>query len=136
MAQYVIELPAVAELSDRQHLVETFWSQLAPHHQPLPQPALTQLAGHVWPGNFRELAGTLRALAAPHGPDDRMELTALPKFIGSVSPTPIPLHGELGTLTETAMRRAVDLHRGNLSAAARALGIDRSTFYRRLLWKD
>jgi transcriptional regulator of acetoin/glycerol metabolism len=34
------------------------------------------------------------------------------------------------------MRRAIERHNGNLSAAARALGIDRSTLYRRYVWKE
>lgn len=135
IAQYTITLPSLAELPDRRAVVETLWSQLAALHGPLPEPILTQLAAYHWPGNFRELAGCLRSIAALHDPGDPIAVTALPQSAG-VGPAVIALEGDLGALSEAAMRRAVDLHKGNLSAAARALNIDRSTLYRRLVWKQ
>ncbi|MET3924273.1 sigma-54-dependent Fis family transcriptional regulator [Devosia sp. 2618] len=136
IAQYTVTLPSLAELPERQQIVETLWAQLATAHGPLPHVVLDRLSAHHWPGNFRELAGTLRALAALHDPGEIIALTALPSTIVDAAPAPFAIDADLGTLTESAMRRAVDLHKGNLSAAARALGIDRSTLYRRLLWKE
>ena len=136
IAQYTITLPSLVDLPDRAEVVTTLWSQLAPAHGPLAASVLARLAAHAWPGNFRELAGTLRAIAALTDPGSPITLADLPQAIATTAPAPIAFDGDLGTLTVSAMRRAVDLHKGNLSAAARALGIDRSTLYRRLLWKD
>lgn len=134
IAQYTITLQSLAELTDRPAVIEALWSQVAQHHGSLPKPVLDQLAAYHWPGNFRELVGSLRAIAALHDPGDTICVSALPQ-----SPAPRPaiytLTGDLDALSEAAMRRAVDQHRGNISAAARALKIDRSTLYRRLIWK-
>ncbi|MDN5849242.1 MAG: sigma-54-dependent Fis family transcriptional regulator [Nitrococcus sp.] len=135
IAQYTVTLPALAELPDRSAVVKTLWSEHARHHAALPEPVVTRLAAYSWPGNFRELVGALRTLAALHDPGETITLAALPQSAGA-SPAVIAQDGDLETLTEAAMRRAVDLHKGNLSAAARSLNIDRSTLYRRLIWKD
>lgn len=134
IAQFVIDLPSLAEMPDRHGLVETLWSQVAPQHGPLPMDVLDRLAAYRWPGNFRELTGCLRALAALHDPGEPIVLAALPQSVETAE-SPAGGDGGLGALTEDAMRRAVAAHKGNLSAAARALNIDRSTLYRRLVWK-
>jgi hypothetical protein len=62
---------------------------------------------------------------APSGP---VQLAALPPWLRSGgSPASISAEGCLGSLTGAAMRRAVGLHRGNRSAAARALAISLNT---------
>ena len=132
IAQYIVTLPALADLLDRDEVVTTLWSQLAPTHGPLPGPILSRLAAHDWPGNFRQLAGRLLAISVLHAPGEPIDLSDLPQ---SAADTPPPIDTDLDALTEIAMRRAVDRHNGNLSAAARSLGIDRSTLYRRMIWK-
>ncbi|MBU1304345.1 MAG: sigma-54-dependent Fis family transcriptional regulator [Alphaproteobacteria bacterium] len=135
IAQYGITLPALAELPDRQAVVTTLWAQLAADRDPLPEAFTSQLAAYEWPGNFRELASCLRAVAALHEPGEPITLASLPQRVAA-SPAPIALDGDLTSLNQAAMRRAVEMHKGNLSAAARALNIDRSTLYRRLVWKE
>ena len=71
---------------------------------------MIQLATYAWPGNFRELVGTLCTLAALHDPDETITLAALPQSIGASSEAIAPA-GDLGTLTEAEMRYAVNLHR-------------------------
>lgn len=135
IAQYVIALPALVDMDDRTPVIEHLWSQIGIAHGPLPDRVLAQLAAGCWPGNFRELSGTLQALAALHDPGDPISLSALPQHALPTIPAQAILAGDLGSLTETAMRQAVAQHNGNLSAAARALNVDRSTLYRRLVWK-
>lgn len=136
IAQYTITLPGLADIPDRARIVATLWSQLAPSHGALPEPVLARLAAHNWPGNFRELAGCLRAIAALSDPGVPITLADLPQTIVAPGPAALAHEGDIGTLTQSAMRRAVDQHKGNLSAAARALHIDRSTLYRRLVWNS
>jgi sigma-54 dependent transcriptional regulator, acetoin dehydrogenase operon transcriptional activator AcoR len=135
IAQYTLTLPALAQMPDLPGIVSTLWAQLAPARAPLPGPVLARLAAYDWPGNFRELAGTLRAIAALAEPGAPITLADLPAAVAPV-PVAATMHSaDLESLTETAIRRAIDLHKGNLSAAARALGIDRSTLYRRVVWR-
>ena len=135
IAQYTVTLQSLAERPDRRGVVEALWAQVASGHGPLPKSVLDTLAGYVWPGNFRELVGYLRAMAALNDPGRPIEMTALPAMPARAIETALP-EGDFDSITEAAMRRAVERHKGNLSAAARSLGIDRSTLYRRYVWKE
>jgi DNA-binding NtrC family response regulator len=93
----------------------------------LSQAALHRLAAHDWPGNVRELANRIERAVALSDAD----------AIGPEELAPAPLEPSLGArpLSEMARdyaRRVLEAHRGNKSAAARALGIDRRTLYRML----
>jgi transcriptional regulator of acetoin/glycerol metabolism len=138
IAQFTVRLPSIAELTNRRALIEALWAGMNADNGPLPKTVLDRLEIYDWPGNFRELVNCLRTTAALAGPGRTVTLSDLPNHIHAptrrVAP-PVP-ESDLGALTEAAMRRAVELHRGNLSAAARALGIDRSTLYRRLVWTE
>lgn len=135
IAQYTITLQSLAERSDRPALIEALWSQVAQRHGKLPKPVLEQLAAYHWPGNFRELVGCLRAMAALNDPGEPITISSLPAMTEK-PPEPSLPDGDMENMTEVAMRRAIARHNGNLSAAARALGVDRSTLYRRYVWKQ
>jgi len=106
---------------------------------------------HSWPGNLRQLHNLLRTALAmvdsdgcitrDHLPDDFLEefgdtgvggvvpqlsLSSAVEYLAPVAP------GSLEDLETTAIQRAVEFHRGNISAAARELGISRNTLYRKL----
>ncbi len=136
IAQFSVRLPSVAELPDRRAVLEQLWQGYEREHGPMPETVLDRLTSYDWPGNLREMANALQTAAALAGVGESVSLADLPSHIrsGAITTAPISMNGDLGELTEAAMRRAVDLNRGNLSAAARALGIDRSTLYRRLVW--
>lgn len=93
--------------------------------------AQSVLLDHDWPGNVRELEHAIeRAVLLAEGtqiePVD-LGLRAAPPS----SPTPL----ERMTLDEAEaflIRRALDRHDGNVSAAATELGVSRSALYRRL----
>ena len=87
---------------------------------------------HTWPGNVRELKSAIQhAIAMSSGRslevDDFPEalVTALP---GGAAVTDGPRSQALRAMAEAAVARA----RGNMSEAARALGVARSTLYRML----
>jgi len=87
-------------------------------------PAMRLLLAHDWPGNVREIINVRELCAAlcdgrPVQPDD------LPPEIGDPAP-------RIDTDAEPGLRRLLEQCGGNVSAAARMAGIDRSTFYRRL----
>lgn len=97
---------------------------------------------HAWPGNLRQLASLLRTAALMAGDDKEIGLQHLPDDfldqLGDLATAPArpapraEAPPRLDELALGAMLRALDAHGGNVSAAARALGISRNTVYRKL----
>jgi len=94
--------------------------------------ALAALMSHDWPGNIRELENAVeRAFALC--PGGRIELRHLPGEITGASPMGDSPGGYRQTRRAAETRgilAAVERHHGNRAAAARELGVDKTTFYR------
>ena len=93
---------------------------------------------YSWPGNIRELANVLRhgALMAD---TDTIELENLPEYLLTESEPPTiiassetTLHGALAEAEERLVLATLARFKGNKSAAAAALGIDRRTLFTKL----
>lgn len=94
--------------------------------------ALARLRAHPFPGNVRELQHTLeRAVILAEGSELRAEdlLFSALETAPAAAPTPSL---RLDELEKTAIQRVIDKHQGNISQAARELGITRMALYRRL----
>ena len=94
--------------------------------------ALQQLAGHSWPGNFRELRSVLtRALlgrASGHQ-DSHLAL----RDVARVLPVAAPVNtSALQHNASSVARRAFERSGGSVSQTAWALGVSRTTVYRHL----
>ncbi|SFV05602.1 sigma-54-dependent Fis family transcriptional regulator [Pseudoduganella namucuonensis] len=96
---------------------------------------------HRWPGNLRQLHSVLRTAVALSGADEACEpeisLCHLPSdFLEEDAPRgPAPgphCAGSLETEALEVIRRALERCGGNVSAAAKALGISRNTIYRKM----
>ena len=90
-------------------------------------PALSLLAGQAWPGNIRELRNLLTRLTLTQV-GGRISQAAIEACIGRPT-APAP------RLKDETTDRIVTVHKdlgGNLSAAARRLGVSRNTVYRAL----
>ena len=147
IAQYVVELPSLRAMPDRRGVIRTLWRGLGGDLAgvSLTEETLAPLAAYGWPGNFRQLAGMLRALLALAEPGQPLPLAALPPELVSprrgperaadAPPVAVASDGSLSALTLEAMARTVEECGGNISRAAKKLGIDRSTLYRRLIWQ-
>ncbi len=97
--------------------------------------ALEQLIATDWPGNVRELENTIEsAMALAPGPRLRASDLSLsrPASHSAVAPVPDALPISLDAYERCALERALEESRGDVSAAARLLGIGRSTLYRKL----
>ncbi|MBN2192963.1 MAG: sigma 54-dependent Fis family transcriptional regulator [Polyangiaceae bacterium] len=98
-------------------LLERYREELGPRH--LAPRAMLALLAHDWPGNVRELASVLyRAAARTDGIE--IDLAHLDLGVTAVC-------NRATMVSPTMAVRAVAQHGGNTSAAARSLGIPRST---------
>jgi transcriptional regulator with PAS, ATPase and Fis domain len=109
--------------------------------------AVAELSRRAWRGNVRELVNVLRLawIRTPGGepiqrsaldPGEAAEPSDTGTLAGASSGGTAGEDGDpptLAELEERALRGAMARHDGNMSAAARELGIDRSTLWRR--WK-
>lgn len=138
IAQFTIALNPLRTRTDKPRLVDQLWQEVACEAGRLPIEMRDRLAAYDWPGNYRELVSTLRALAALCAPGKPPMLQCLPLALRAL-PGPVlsapPMSSEPGLLehhTHDVMRTALDACGGNMSMAARKLGINRSTLYRHL----
>ncbi len=97
-----------------------------PHH-PVPPEVLARLHAYDWPGNVRELFNLVRqALVMAEPLDAQWPASRLPIPLAVSAPAPSPdpeREAVLAALTQTG---------GNVAAAARRLGVGRSTLYRKI----
>ncbi len=105
--------------------------------------AMAAMTDYAWPGNVRELQNAIhRAMLASDG--DVLELSHLPPNVqrsklGTLQPLPesVPVANapevlNLRELERRTIRRALEKTNGNMTEAARMLGIGRATLYRKV----
>ncbi|MGH7536374.1 MAG: sigma 54-interacting transcriptional regulator [Gemmatimonadales bacterium] len=132
-----IEVPSLRERrADIPLLAEYF---LARHGHPgrkFSPEALTALQGREWPGNVRQLEAVVRHAAAQAASAGRD--TIGPEHLPADTPGHRESHPRnsagAGEDRRSLLLRALSSHGGNRTAAARALGIGRATFYR--WWRE
>ncbi|HEY9096210.1 MAG TPA: sigma-54-dependent Fis family transcriptional regulator [Hydrogenophaga sp.] len=123
-------------------------------------PVMDVLSRFHWPGNFRQLHNLLRTAVVMVGCDGQIEMSHLPddfleelevgqtphvppevlKAIALAKPDAAPAANpavpeidghRLQDVALSAMANMLRLHKGNVSAAAKALGVSRNTIYRK-----
>jgi transcriptional regulator of acetoin/glycerol metabolism len=130
----VLHLPPLRQRRDHGELARTVLAAAARKHgfeRPLDlsPAALAWIERQPWPGNVRELRTALEYATVMAADAPRIELWHLPVD----QAVPAPDRAELLSSAEReAVLRALDRSRGNLSEAARQLGVARSTLYRML----
>jgi anaerobic nitric oxide reductase transcription regulator len=105
------------------------------------------LRSYAWPGNVRELEhaldrAVLLAISEGQRPDGVIRifprhLGAQEANVGAAEPPPqasggMPLNEAVDAFKRQLLRQRIALHDGNLSAAARSLGVDRGNLHRQL----
>lgn len=135
IAQAKLHLPSLQEHADLAALISKLWSTLGGTDADIyiSGDALQKLAAQPWPGNMRQLLGVLRTLLALATPATTIHISDLPEELHTSTAT-IADHPEasLRVHKHFAMQKTLADCNGNLSAAARRLGISRSTLYRHL----
>jgi Nif-specific regulatory protein len=103
--------------------------------------ARRRLQAHGWPGNVRELRNLMERLAFLN-PSDRVEANDLafilsPDQQSALDPSPdMGLSEATQQFQQEHIRRAIKRVRGNMSEAARLLGLHRSNLYRKMRQLD
>ncbi|HWT28737.1 MAG TPA: sigma-54-dependent Fis family transcriptional regulator [Methylophilaceae bacterium] len=133
-----LALPPLRERSDLDALIRRILDQLGKHDIRIRPDVLELMKRHPWRGNIRQLANVLRAavvfmqdreLAMHHLPEDFLEEL---KNLETPDASP-PSHGngDIASSELALIKYALNLHGGNMTAAARHLGISRATVYRK-----
>ncbi|WKE65492.1 sigma-54 dependent transcriptional regulator [Gallaecimonas kandeliae] len=114
------------------HFLAHYQDRYQRRRQALPQDLLARLSAHPWPGNVRELQHCLERLVilSGDGPLDGklLDLTPVPEQAQETAEAQL----NLGQLEQQAIEQALAQHQGNISHAAKALGLTRAALYRRL----
>jgi DNA-binding NtrC family response regulator len=150
LAVFPVELPPLRDRGDdvillAHHFLRRFAREESKTVGELSDEALVAIERHPWPGNVRELENSIhRAVvtASAH----RVELRDLPlglagpgvaplRLVGANEPQASPTRADtldLRKLERAAIQRALQATDGNVSEAARRLGIGRTTLYRKM----
>ncbi len=145
IAGLIVEVAPLRERAeDVPLLFEHFLREVAaPPPRLLPR-VLSALVAHPWVGNVRELRHEATRVAAVVGPGGTIDLDDLSPAVaasyaaagegGGATDTAAPrtLDGELARLERGMIGAALATANGNLSEAARALGVSRTRLYRHL----
>ncbi len=149
-----VTLPALRERSDIRALVAKLVAAEAVGREPpvtFTNGALRAIEQYAWPGNIRQLFNVVRVAIAllddgeslideSHLPEELFEApfpsaaaaaSPLPNDPWAAAPPECPA-GSLEEISRQAALRTLEAAGGNISAAARQLGISRNTLYRKL----
>jgi len=121
-----------------QHFVETFASRSGKPVAGIAQQAAEKLLAYAWPGNVRELRNVIeRAVALTRY--DRIAVEDLPEKVRDYRSSRFMIDGQdpsvlvpLEEIQSRYIQHVLDVVGGNKTMAARILGLDRKTLYRKL----
>jgi len=133
LAGYCVTLPPLRTRADFEAIVARLLREQADDGRPatLAPEALAAMRQYDWPGNIRELKNVLRTAAALAPAYGTIGLDLLPAAL-TRSCSYAGSEAGLELVKRDAARKAVSEAGGNHSAAARALGISRTTLYKYL----
>jgi transcriptional regulator with GAF, ATPase, and Fis domain len=137
-----LELPPLRDRGDdvlllAEHFLETFCRHMGRRTPRFSAAAKRRLLAHSWPGNVRELRNLTERLAyLTAGDIVEAEDLVLIESGATDAERLAELHGSLADATrdfqQHYIRKTIDASRGNMSAAAKRLGLHRSNLYRKM----
>jgi DNA-binding NtrC family response regulator len=137
-----IELPPLRERPEDipalvEHFIRKFAGQTKRKLEGIEEEALGLLMNHRWPGNVRELEHTIER-AVLLGKGNKIFVKDLPPQLARLPDNTLPLAEAasrgytLKDLEREYIKRIVEETNGNKTEAAKILGVDRTTLYRKL----
>ncbi|MCA9064531.1 MAG: sigma-54-dependent Fis family transcriptional regulator [Planctomycetaceae bacterium] len=137
-----LDLPPLRERPEdvlplAEFFLKKFTVQARRPHLQLSQDARRRLQSHLWPGNIRELRNLMERIAFLN-PTDRVEADDLAFILSPEANGPKALSLDLGLDQATRdfqrdyIRRAIKACDGNMTDAAKMLGLHRSNMYRKM----
>ncbi len=119
------------------HFLRIYCSQHNRHKVDITEDALGYLERYPWPGNVRELENVLeRAVLLSKntliGVDDLPESVRQEQTWQQKEYEPMPLKDAIGGPEKEIIRRALDAHHWNRQDTAAALGINRTTLFKKM----
>lgn len=136
-----VTLPALRERTDFDRFLDSLLAEAADGRPVrLSDAVRQQLRAYPWPGNVRQLKNALRVMVALLDDSDSViEPAHLPEDLVAAMADSTPVVGaaeDLRSCEQRLVRACLQRHGGNVSAAARELGITRTTLYRKLRQDD
>ena len=148
----VVKLPPLRDRTDIEPVIDKI---LAAEARDVPHTVSPEIMAlfkkHNWPGNFRQLTNLLRTAMIMAGQEHEIRLEHLPDdflddvetaAVQSAHPPEPPSHSQLivgdANLEDvklSAIQKALEASDGNVSAAAKTLGVSRNTIYRKIMQK-
>jgi transcriptional regulator with PAS, ATPase and Fis domain len=119
------------------HFIQKFACQVQRPLEGIEPDALEALLHYRWPGNVRELEHTIER-AVHLGKEIRIGLQDFPPSLVTRSDNVLPLAEAIGRsytlkdLEKEYIMRVMETVHGNKTEAAKTLGVDRTTLYRKL----
>ena len=133
-----IDLPPLAERREDipllvQHLIEQFNAQLGTNVREMSEQAIQQLMQHPLPGNVRQLQNIVEC-AMVLCRSDVIDLDCLPSdlHLGPPTASDSPPIDPFAVAEAETIRYALREHAGHRGQTAQALGIDKSTLWRKM----
>jgi len=143
-----VTLPALRERTDIRQLVGKIAASETRNREPVrfSESAMQAIEQYAWPGNIRQLFNVIRVAIAllddgetviceSHLPEELFESIPLAPAASTSeqwAAAPLDQAGSLEEIGRLAALRTLEAAGGNISAAARQLGISRNTLYRKL----
>jgi transcriptional regulator of acetoin/glycerol metabolism len=137
----VIKLPALRERTDLEVIVNKILEvENQGKTRILAPEVMNMVCNYHWPGNFRQLSNVLKTavimcddgpiIQKHHLPTDFLE--DVESSPAATAPRVTLTDAKLDNIEASLIRQAIEAHGGNVSAAARQLGISRNTIYRKM----
>lgn len=130
LQEFALTLPPLRDWPALDSFIARLWQDMGGEQRGivLSKALLSQLAQHPWPGNIRQLRSVLKVLLALADDSEVLGCDALPAEYRQ--PTEASSRG-LQRNDERMIEETLQRFNGNISKTAQALGVARSTLYRR-----
>jgi len=131
-----LELPPLRDRPEdvallAEHFLERFSLQARRPKLTLSADAIDRMRSYAWPGNVRELKNLMERLAFL-APADEIEAEDVGFLLSSERDADLALVAATRRFQQEYIRRAIKRAQGNMSVAARVLGLHRSNLYRKM----